>query len=88
MHAGNAHDASDSDIPLMLQKVTHAKPPDISCTSVHDTLAALKNSPESRVIRAEVDSRRKEHGSNEVTERKRRPGATSVAGSRFLPMPT
>ena len=50
-----------------------AKPPDIASASVPDTLAALHVNPETGLTGAEVDARRKEHGYNEVAERKGHP---------------
>jgi plasma-membrane proton-efflux P-type ATPase len=54
-------------------KPANAKPPDIASASVPDTLAALKVNPETGLARAEVDTRRKEHGYNEVAEKKGHP---------------
>jgi plasma-membrane proton-efflux P-type ATPase len=54
-----------------------AKRPDIASVSIPDTLASLlaslKVNPETGLARADVDARRKEHGYNEVVERKGRP---------------
>ena len=50
-----------------------SKPPDIAAASVPDTLAALHVNPDTGLTRAEVDVRRKEHGYNEVAEKKRHP---------------
>src|SRR5450631_4485390 len=49
------------------------KPPDITAASVPDTLAQLKVNPETGLTRAVVDARRKEHGYNEVAEKKAQP---------------
>ncbi len=49
------------------------KPPDIASASVPDTLASLKVNPESGLAHAEVDTRRREHGYNEVAEQKSHP---------------
>ena len=46
------------------------KAPDIASAPVLDTLAALHVNPETGLTRAEVDTRRNEHGYNEVTEHK------------------
>jgi plasma-membrane proton-efflux P-type ATPase len=54
-------------------KPAPAKPPDIASASVPDTLAALHVNPETGLTRAEVDTRRKEHGYNEVAEKKGHP---------------
>jgi len=51
----------------------NAKPPDIATASVPDTLAALNVNPETGLTHAEVDTRRKEHGYNEVAEQKGHP---------------
>ena len=55
------------------QKAANANPPDVASASVPDTLAALKVNPETGLTRAEVDSRRKENGYNEVAEQKGHP---------------
>jgi plasma-membrane proton-efflux P-type ATPase len=54
-------------------KPANAKPPDIASASVPDTLAALHVNPETGLTHAEVDVRRKEHGYNEVAEKKGHP---------------
>ena len=54
-------------------KPANAKAPDIATASVPDTLAALHVNPDSGLTRAEVDARRKEHGYNEVAEKKKHP---------------
>jgi H+-transporting ATPase len=54
-------------------KPANAKAPDIATASVPDTLAALHVNPDTGLTRAEVDVRRKEHGYNEVAEKKRHP---------------
>jgi H+-transporting ATPase len=50
-----------------------AKTPDVASGSVPDTLAALHVNADTGLTRAEVDSRRKEHGYNEVAEKKEHP---------------
>lgn len=45
-----------------------AKAPDIASASVSAALAALQVNPETGLTRAEVDTRRKKHGYNEVAE--------------------
>ena len=50
-----------------------AKAPEIATASVPDTLATLKVNPETGLARAEVDTRRKENGYNEVAEKKSHP---------------
>src|ERR1039457_6079136 len=54
-------------------KPADTKPPEIASASVPDTLASLKVNPDTGLVRAEVDVRRKEHGYNEVAEKKGRP---------------
>ncbi len=49
------------------------EPPDIAAASVPDTLAALRVNADIGLTHAEVDVRRKEHGYNEVAEKKRHP---------------
>jgi plasma-membrane proton-efflux P-type ATPase len=51
----------------------NAKAPDIASKSIPDTLTALKVNPETGLAHAEVDIRRKEHGYNEVAEKKGHP---------------
>ena len=54
-------------------KPTAPKKADIASLPVPDTLAALHVNPETGLTRAEVDTRRKEHGYNEVAEKKGHP---------------
>src|SRR5512139_188559 len=54
-------------------KPANAKPPDIASVSVPDTLAALHVNPDTGLTHAEVDVRRKEHGYNEVAEKRGHP---------------
>jgi H+-transporting ATPase len=49
------------------------KAPDFAAASVPDTLTALKVDPQNGLTRAEVDTRRKAHGYNEVAEKKEHP---------------
>jgi H+-transporting ATPase len=49
------------------------KGPDIASASLPATLAALHVNPEIGLTPGEVDSRRKEHGYNEVAEQKEHP---------------
>ena len=51
----------------------NARPPDIAAASVPDTLATLKVNPDTGLTPAEVDTRRKEQGYNEVAEKKAHP---------------
>ena len=50
-----------------------AKAPDFASVPVPDTLAALHVNAETGLTRADVDTRRKEHGFNEVAEKKGHP---------------
>ncbi|HLN30572.1 MAG TPA: plasma-membrane proton-efflux P-type ATPase [Gemmataceae bacterium] len=50
-----------------------AKASEIASASLPDTLAALRVSPETGLTHGEVDTRRKEHGFNEVAEEKGHP---------------
>ena len=54
-------------------KPADVKPPEIASRSVPDTLASLKVNPDTGLARAEVDTRRKENGYNEVAEKKAHP---------------
>ncbi|MEO6741858.1 MAG: plasma-membrane proton-efflux P-type ATPase [Chthoniobacteraceae bacterium] len=49
------------------------KPPDITSVLLPETLAMLKVNPETGLTGADVDTRRKEHGYNEVAEEKAHP---------------
>jgi plasma-membrane proton-efflux P-type ATPase len=49
------------------------KDPDIASAPIPDTLAALRANPKTGLTRVEVDARLKEHGYNEVPERKGHP---------------
>ena len=54
-------------------KPARVQVPDIASASVPDTLAALHVNPETGLTRAAVDTRRIEHGYNEVAEQKGHP---------------
>jgi plasma-membrane proton-efflux P-type ATPase len=54
-------------------KPADTKPPDIASASVPDTLASLKVNPDTGLAHADVDTRRKENGYNEVAEKKDHP---------------
>jgi H+-transporting ATPase len=54
-------------------KPANAKPPEIYSASIPDTLAALHVNPDTGLTQAELDVRRKEHGYNEVAEKKQHP---------------
>jgi H+-transporting ATPase len=49
------------------------KTPDIATATLPDTLAALHVNPDTGLTKSEVETRRKEHGYNEVVERKEHP---------------
>jgi H+-transporting ATPase len=59
-----------SEEALPASKQTSGKTPDIATASVADTLAQLKANPETGLSQPEADARRKEHGYNEVAEKK------------------
>lgn len=52
---------------------TDVKAPGVASASIPDTLAALHVDPETGLTRAESDSRRKQHGANEVAVQKGHP---------------
>src|ERR1035437_5398581 len=54
-------------------KPAGAKPPDIASPPVPETLATLRVNPDTGLAHAEVDTRRKEHGYNEVAVQKEHP---------------
>ena len=54
-------------------KPANAKPPGIASVTVPDTFMAFHVNPETGLTRAEVDTRRKENGYNEVSEKKGHP---------------
>ncbi len=54
----------------------NAKPPAIATASVPDTLIALNVNPDTGLAHSEVEARRKEHGYNEVAEKKSHPVLT------------
>jgi plasma-membrane proton-efflux P-type ATPase len=54
-------------------KPANARPPDIASASIPNALAALHVNPDTGLTHAEVDTRRKEHGYNEVAEKKGHP---------------
>lgn len=64
---------NSSEAKPVLPKPANAKAPAIATASVPDTLAALQVNPDTGLTRGEVDIRRKEHGYNEVAEKRRRP---------------
>jgi plasma-membrane proton-efflux P-type ATPase len=54
-------------------KPANARPPDIVSASIPNALAALHVNPDTGLTHAEVDTRRKEHGYNEVAEKRGHP---------------
>src|ERR1035437_5972413 len=64
---------NESEAEPAPSKPANAKPPDIASASVPDTLAALHVNPDTGLRPAEVNVRRKEHGFNEVAEKKGHP---------------
>lgn len=64
---------NDSEAEPVPANPVNAQAPDIASASVPATLAALHVNPETGLTRADVDSRRKEHGYNEVTGQKGHP---------------
>jgi H+-transporting ATPase len=62
-----------SEVESPALKTVAGKPPDIAIASVPDTLIALQVNPDTGLKGAEVDTRRKEHGYNEVAEQKEHP---------------
>ena len=58
---------------IPISKTSTEKTPDIASLSIPDTLLALKVNAEIGLSNIEVDSRRKEHGFNEVIEQKGHP---------------
>ena len=54
-------------------KSPKAPAPEVASLSVSDTFAALHVNAETGLARADVETRRTEHGFNEVTERKGHP---------------
>ena len=69
MQALNPNKSEAGPAPL---KPANTKPPDIASAPVPDTLAALHVNPDTGLTHAEVDIRRREHGYNEVAEKKGR----------------
>jgi H+-transporting ATPase len=59
-----------SDPEQTPSKPANTKPPEIASASVPDTLASLKVNADTGLTHAEVDVRRKEHGYNEVVEKR------------------
>ena len=56
-----------------MNEKTLSPPPDIAAASIPDTLAALEVNPDAGLSGAQVELRRKEHGYNEVAEKRRHP---------------
>ena len=64
---------SGAKLPPAAPAGAAAKAPDIAAASIPDTLAALHVDPEAGLTRAEVDTRRNQHGYNEVAVQKGHP---------------
>ena len=64
------HRAPRHSLPAQQQL---ARAPDIASMSLADTLAALQVNPETGLSGGDADARQKEHGYNEVTERRSHP---------------
>jgi H+-transporting ATPase len=62
-----------SEVEAGSSNLVNAKPPDIATASVPDTLIALQVNPDMGLAGTQVDTRRKEHGYNEVAEQKEHP---------------
>jgi magnesium-transporting ATPase (P-type) len=62
-----------ADAERTLWKPANARPLDIAAASVQDTLAALHVNPDTGLTHGEVDVRRKDHGYNEVAEKRGHP---------------
>jgi len=60
------------------------KVPDIAAASIPQTLAGLRVNPDTGLSRAEVDTRRKAHGYNEVAEKKEHPVLSFLSKFRGL----
>jgi plasma-membrane proton-efflux P-type ATPase len=69
----SANDPNKSRTEPASSKPANTKPPDIASASVPDTLTALHVNPDTGLMHAEVEVRRKEHGYNEATEQKGHP---------------
>ena len=65
-------------------KPANAKHSDIASAPVRDTLAALHVNPDTGLTHAEIDIRRKEHGYNEVAEKKGHPVFTFLGKFRGI----
>ena len=65
--------ANKFEAELAPTKPANVLPPDIASAPVTETLAALHVNPDTGLTRAEVDTRRTEHGYNEVAEQKGHP---------------
>jgi plasma-membrane proton-efflux P-type ATPase len=64
---------NESEAEPAPSKPANAKPSDIASASVPNALAALNVNPDTGLTKAEADARRKEHGYNEVAEKKGHP---------------
>jgi len=64
---------SKSEAGSAPSKPARTEPPDIASAPVPDTLAALHVDPDTGLTPGEVETRRREHGYNEVAEQKGHP---------------
>jgi H+-transporting ATPase len=64
---------NNSQAAPALSLPANTRPPDIASASAPDALAALHVNPDTGLTHAEVDVRRKDHGYNEVAEKKGHP---------------
>jgi H+-transporting ATPase len=65
--------ANDRRYMILRSIPSNKKGPDFASASVPDTLAALRVAPEAGITREEANARLKEHGYNEVAERRGHP---------------
>ena len=65
--------ASKSGVQAPRRSRRPTRNPTSPSASIPDTLAALHVNPDTGLTHAEVDTRRKEHGYNEVAEKKEHP---------------
>jgi plasma-membrane proton-efflux P-type ATPase len=65
--------ANNAEAKSVPSRPAPAKAPDIATASVPDTLATLHVNPDTGLANADVESRRKENGYNEVAEKQRHP---------------
>ena len=73
MSTASPQPAANSESKAVPPKSAKGLPPDIASASISDALAALQVNPDTGLTQADVDARRKEHGYNEVAEKKQHP---------------